>query len=338
MKPKITKSVVLHRNFVEAERTLQSLVLACGGDEIVALVGCTRAGKSMLFDRLVAVISASTAGHGKGIMPSIQLRIETSQDGRISPKYLTLQMLKAVDHPKYAHFGELDEARYYTPSRGFDESSMRTALIAALIHRQTRIVFIDEAHHLTHTPNERLRAHVLQSVKCLCAIDRTLVMVGGYELAARGLFDSAHFSGRLHVIDFPPYGDSGADLDEWAKIVKRMGSYLPLADKELLIEEAEWLRSATNGSVGLLEKLLFSCKVAAHAHSVMITKAMLRDHAPTQKENTAILRDIESGQEALSKYSVARPTRNAAGPSKNPRRPFQQRPTRRRIGLDELND
>lgn len=338
MKPKITKGVVLHRNFVEAERTLQSLVLACGGDEVVALVGCTRAGKSTLFNRLVALISASTAGHGKGIMPSIHLRIETSQDGRISPKYLTLQMLKAVDHPKYAHFGEMDEARHYTPSRGFDESSMRTALTAALLYRQSKIVLIDEAHHLTHTPNERLRSHVLQSVKCLCAIDRTLVMVGGYELAVRGLFDSAHFAGRLHVIDFPPYGEGGADLDEWDKIVKRMGSHLPLANRKLLVDEAEWLRRATNGSVGLLEKLLFSCKVAAQAHSVTITRAMLREHAPTQKENEAILRDIESGQEALSRYSVARTTRIVAGPSKKPRRPFQQRPTRRRIGPEGLND
>jgi len=338
MKPKITKSVLLHRNFVEAEKTLQSLVLACGGDEVVALVGCTRAGKSMLFGRLVAMISAATAGHGKGIMPSIDLRIETSQDGRISPKYLTLQMLKAVKHPKYAHVGEMDEARHYTPSRGSDESSMRTALTAALNYRQTKIIFIDESHHLTHTPNDRLRAHVLQSVKCLCAIDRTLVMVGGYELAVRGLFDSAHFAGRLHVIDFPPYGDSSADLREWEKIVKRMGSYLPLADKELLTDEAEWLRSATNGSVGLLEKMLFSCKVAAQAHSVMITKAMLRHHAPPQRENAEILRDNESGQEALSKYSVVRPRRLDAGPSKKRRRPFQQRPTRRPIGQEGSND
>lgn len=333
MKPLITKGVLRHRNFVSAESALKNLVLACGGDQVIALVGCTRAGKSTIFRRLVQEVAACTAGHAKGTLPLIQLNIETSQEGRISPKYLTLQMLKALGHAKYVHFGEMDEAHHYIPSRGFDESSMRLALHSALNHRQTRFTFVDEAHHLTHTKSVRLRANVLQSIKCLCAVDRTLVMVGGYELAYGGMFDSAHFAGRLHVVDLPPYEDSDEDMTVWCEIVKRMGEHLPLANPKLLVNEAEWLRHAANGSVGLLQKLLFECKVESQTTSGRIDKRMLLAHAPPAKENSAIRRDIELGKEALTRFTVIKPPLHQASTRKG-RRPFQQKPTRRPLGLE----
>lgn len=333
MKPLITKGVLRHRNFVSAENALRSLVLACDGDQVIALVGCTRAGKSTIFRRLVREVTTSTSGHANGALPLIQLNIQTSQDGRISPKYLTLQMLKALGHAKYIHYGEMDEAQHYIPSRGFDESSMRLALNSALDHRQTRFTFVDEAHHLTHTKSVQLRANVLQSIKCLCAVDRTLVLVGGYELAYRGMFDSAHFAGRLHVVDLPPYEDTSEDMDVWVEISKRMGRHLPLANPKLLVNEAEWLRHATNGSVGLLEKLLFECKADSQATSCRIDRKMLLAHAPSASENAVIRKDIDLGKEALARFTVVKP-RLDQGPTRKTRRPFQQKPTRRPLSLE----
>ncbi|HEY0661460.1 MAG TPA: hypothetical protein VGD21_09115, partial [Lysobacter sp.] len=119
----------------------------------------------------------------------------------------------------------------------------------------------------------------------------------------------------------------------WVEISKRMGRHLPLANPKLLVNEAEWLRHATNGSVGLLEKLLFECKVDSQTTSCRINRKMLLAHAPSANENSVIRKDIDLGKEALTRFTVVKP-RLDQGLTKKQRRPFQQKPTRRPLALE----
>lgn len=327
MKPNVSTGTIHHRNFVATENIFSSLIRASSGGHVIALVGCTRIGKSMIFDRLLDTLQHDWKAAAPGTIPIVSLTIATAQDGRISPKFLTLQMLKALQHPKYCHRGDIDEHEHYASSRGMDEGSMRHALEAAMLHRRTSITLLDEGHHLTHTGNERLRANVLQSVKCMSALDRTLVIVGGYELAYRGFFDSAHFAGRLIVVDFPPYEDNPTDLGTWASILKTLSQHLSLESNQLLLDYALPLRNGTNGSFGLLQKWLWQCSVAAKQANKPIDKSLLLSFAPPKAEHAAIRRDIEAGREALSKLSPVVPSQ-APPTSPKSRAPFQRRPHR----------
>jgi hypothetical protein len=326
MKAQGRHGIITHRNFVSAEATVRNFLACSDGSDIIALVGCTRAGKSLIFDRLIKHLSDSTRVTEEGTIPHIHLSFATSNDGRVSPKYLALKLLKALKHPKYVHVGELDEARHYIPATGRDESSMRVALDAAMEGRKTTVTIIDEAHHLTHTANERVRANVLQSVKCVSDGNRTLVLVGGYELAYRGLFDSAHFAGRLSVVELPPYENNPTDLTEWAGILKRLSRHYPLSSNQLLLDQAVWLLEATNGSFGLLRKMIRRASDEANAHGRMVTRQVLNAHAPSKLENAIVRLDNERGREALDRFTG---TKSLRLPSRsNTSKPFQRKPNR----------
>ena len=331
MKPCVSRGLIQHRNFIATEMMFSNFVRTSGGGKVIALVGCTQVGKSMVFERLVNTLRSDTRNHASGTIPLISITIATAQDGRISPKFLTLQMLKALEHPKYRHRGDIDECNHYAPSGGMDEGSMRTALEAALTYRKTMVTLLDEGHHLTHTGNERLRANVLQSVKCMSALERTLVIAGGYELAYRGFFDSAHFAGRLVVVDFPPYENNPQDLEAWASIIKSLSTHLPLTSNQLLLDHTLKLRDATNGSFGLLQKWLWQCRVVAESAHRRIDKNLLFSFAPPKAEHSAIRRDIEAGRRALERFEFVTPSVPPKSAPSRASKPFQQRPRRRYI-------
>lgn len=322
---------LLHRNFSIARDQVFRFMRACPGGKTIALVGPTQAGKSLIFGQLVDALNEELSQPAGSSQPLVSAILATSQDGRVSPKHVTLRLLKAVNHPMYMHIGELDERSHYVPSRNRSESSLRMALESALDSRKVLYVALDEAHHLTHTPNQAVRANVLQSIKCLGAIDRTLFLCGGYELAYRGLFDSAHFAGRLIVIEIPPYGHSKEDFVEWRRILKTLSSYLPLQTPSLLIDEGEQLLVASNGSYGLLEKIIWRALVQCESSGTPIDRRLLRESLPSHSEHKMIAADIEAGRAALNTLApmqaqIAPVPQRAIRPAKQ--RPFKRNPDR----------
>lgn len=330
MKPILFPAPLLHRNFVLARDQIINLIRNSPGGKVIALVGPTQAGKSLIFEQARKMLAKDLNTDTPGCMPWVALVVRTSNDGRISPKHLTLSLLKVVRHPMYEHIGELDELAHYRPSRGRDEGSMRTALEAALIARLTIIVLLDEAHHLTHTNNVSVRANVIQSIKCLGALDRTLVLVGGYELAYRGLFDSAHFAGRLICVELAPYTGSGSDLAEWERILKFCGKYVATQPSTLLLDEAEQLMQVTNGCFGLLEKILWAARSLSGSKG--INRTSLHAAYPLKHEYEAIKHDIAMGKQALARLAVNKlPERleeSAPNKKKASNRPFKRKPNR----------
>ena len=333
-------SPLQHRNFVEARRLFIELVRSSPGGKVLALVGPTQVGKSLIFKHLIKTLDNELRPVDPSMMPLIHLVVASSQDGRISPKQLTLKLLKAIRHPIYEHSGELDELQHYRPSRNRDEGSMRVALESALLARSTSYVALDEAQHLTHTKSREVRANVLQSIKCLGAIDRTLVLVGGYELAYRGLFDSAHFAGRLVCIDFPPYTTVRGDLDEWEKIIKFMSKHVAISTPTLLLEEAEELLAVTNGCFGILGKLLWLARTLSDGRA--ITRASLHAAFPSKREHEVIRMDIKDGRAALSQLNLASQIQEKSSAdfkdNKQNKCPFKRNPNRQLPNYPVMGD
>lgn len=216
---------------------------------------------------------------------------------------------------------------------------MRTALGTALKARETMYVLLDEAHHLTHSKSHALRSNVLDSIKCLGAIERTLVLVGGYELAYCGLFDSAHFAGRLVCFDFPAYTSTREDMDEWERILKFASKYVAVTPSTLLLDEAESLLFASNGSFGLLEKILWAA--GSLTCGGKISRAQLHASFPLKGEHDAIRRDIRHGMQAVERLSLSDRVESTKVPPikrKSGSRPFQRKPNRKKPPYPEVRD
>lgn len=340
MKPMLFAAPMKHRNFVATREEFTELVRSSPGNKIIALVGPTQIGKSLIFEHLVKTLGSDLHLESSTLIPLISLTIATSQDGRISPKHIAVKVLKALRHPFFMHIGEFDEQEHYGPSRGRDESSMRIATDVALDQRSTMYTVLDEAHHLTHTKDREVRSNVLQSLKCLMAIDRTLALVGGYELAYRGLFDSAHFVGRVICVEFAPYTDCEEDMGEWLSILKFFSKHISVSPKNLLIAEATILLHVSNGSFGLLEKILWRARVSSRGKAV--TKTSLRAAYPTNAEHDVIRRDIVAGQKAIAKINAsafdhATPVKNRGTREKH-KKPFQRNPNRNLNSLPVIAD
>ena len=358
----LTPTPIKHRNYLQSKHAFGALCRSPIISKAVALIGPTNAGKSTILYQCYIQALADFAAANKWLEPVIGMRMATSQDARVSQRYLLLQLLKALRHPTYEHVGELDELEHYLPQGSRNETSMRIAAERALVSRCTSQSYLDEAQHLTHTGNLEFQDRLFQSIKTLLAVDRALFLAGGYELAYNGMFNCAHFSGRLIVVEYPPYREVEDDIMEFVGVLRAWEQLVPV-QKELLVKNAIPLLRAHNGIVGSAEAHVFDCKVRAEASGALIDETLLYACMPTRAAQEKIAQDIEQGQEALRRCGkdiqlVSQPsgegatTSNAGRKSKLPsaestdqhiqknrkkkHKPFVRAPKRRATGVEHI--
>lgn len=336
---RITKGVIRHRLLEEARATFLPMCRDATDGLVLLVIGPTQSGKSILFGEIVSALRDAFRDQRAGAIPIVDLQIETVSDGRAKPKWLGIELLKQLKHPIYEHIGSLDEGEYYFPSKGRDEGTIRIALKEAMSGRYARRVCLDELHLLTRTKDPELRASILESIKSSCAIDRSLIGCGGYEIAYKGLFDSPHFCGRVITYDFGHYdANTKQDVAAWMRILKTYSAHLKLSPDTLLLDMYTDLLYATNGVIGLLDKLLWSASFVAQAKQSRINKNILFSGAPPEKERAAVALDIELGKAALkacATIAINDQTKETDRPAakerenRGSRQPFERSPNRK---------
>lgn len=351
--PKITDAPIDHILFNRATKIFGGMCLDARKGQVLAMVGPTQAGKSLVFDHIIKLLLSTFSHCAEGMIPLVYVQVESVEEGRVKAKWLDLMMLKKLRHPVYMHVGDLDELDYYVPSKARDETALRVATGSALTGRETICVALDEAHLLTRTKMADFRGHILESLKSMAAINRTLLLCGGYELAYKGLFDHPHFAGRTITYDFGRYTQSTEHMTEWKRILACFSQYLHLEPSSLLLDIADALLLAANGTIGLLEKWLWACKQYADATRKAITIDVIKLFAPPLSEQKIIADDISKGIRALSNGPAVKEqppnegvpkkdadvTPHTPKGSKEKRRPFESSPKRIEIkGIEIYQD
>lgn len=340
---RVTQGVIWHPLLERARDAFVPMCVDATDGLVILILGPTQCGKSIILRLVEQALKGAFKDERPGAKPVISLQIETVSEGRAKPKWLGVQLLKELEHPIYKHIGAFDEDQHYFPSRGRDEAMIRTALKEGFGGRYTRRTLLDEVHLLTRTKDPELRGAILESIKSTCAIDRTLIAAGGYEIAYKGLFDSSHFSGRVVIFDFGRYeGGNPGDKKSWARLLKTYSKHMELDPPSLLLDHADDLLHVNNGTLGLLDKHLWQCLMQAKVNRKPVDVAVLRSCAPPEKERAAIALDIKRGHEAL-KPSDGRflttnskahdPKESAKGQSRDARHgsvrpPFERNPNR----------
>lgn len=126
--------------------------------------------------------------------PIIVVEEATSNGGRFSMKHFTIRVFQALRHPMFGEIG-------YVIRLSESETHLRIRLEQAIVHRRTKYLFIDGAHHLLRTSWSGLAAKVLDSLKCLANATGSILLLagGGYELFTAGL-SPPHLNGRMRVL------------------------------------------------------------------------------------------------------------------------------------------
>lgn len=327
----LSGKTIQHRLFKDARESMLTWAKVAPSGKVVVLLGPTQAGKSLIFREVVEQLKLDFRDERPGAKPIIDLQVENVEDGRARTKWLVIELLKLLEHPVYKHIGDLDELDHYTPSKGRDETTLRVALKRALNHRFTQRICLDEAHLLTQTKSPDLRSAILESVKSTGAIERTLFLCGGYELAYRGLFDSAHFCGRLIFVDFGSYEwTNPLDAQEWLKMCKTYSKHLDLSPRSLLIDCAHYLADGSCGILGQLDTWLLQCKSYSQIKNSPVTLDVLRMFAPSKRAIATIQKDRAKGRIALQRLQNGRAALPAAPspPKPEAKKPFTRAPNR----------
>ncbi|MDR6672145.1 AAA family ATPase [Xanthomonas sp. 1678] len=239
---RIMNAKVRHLHFDQAIRAAVSQMTFAVPGSVLALVGPTRVGKSTA---IRAAAKQVYPGMKDGYIPYVVVDCSRTDAGFMSMRYLTLDLLGQLEHPFYgASSGKSRVSQ--------TETNARLQLRKAIQHRETKLIIIDEAHHLLRVKNHDSREAALESLKCLGnETGAVIVLVGGYELL-KGCFCSAHFNGRLTLIEFPRYGRSDAQMKQFESILATFDQLLPWAKGSSLLSMSGLVYDGTLGSCGLV--------------------------------------------------------------------------------------
>lgn len=297
------------------------------------LVGPTRVGKS----RLVHDVAAHLVGRpdSDDTQPLIVVEAATTHGGRFSMKHFTMRALKELRHPLFGEHGHLIR-------RNESETQLRLKLEQTIVHRQTRYLIIDEAHHLLRTPQSQRAAEILDSLKCLAnSTGVILALAGAYELFTAGLA-SAHLNGRMRVIEFGRYRPEGDDERHFLGILKGLDACLPWKKGHSLFIHSRYVRAGTLGCLGLLLGWINAamCEMTSRGEDVLGLDHFVETRF--EEQIALIAREIEAGESAMNRlqplgehhYLTVRNPDKGKPPSK--RKPFQRNPKRDPVGAGRL--
>lgn len=326
-----------HRNFVEARAALQAHVALAVPGSVIALVGPTNAGKSYVRRDLRRTLLGNDEPRKGHDIPMIVVEAANAHDGLFTMKHFTIRALEEIAHPILGDMGGLKDPQSYIPRIRMSETVLRIALEKGLKHRRTRFLVVDEAAHLTIGRSERRSAEVLDSLKCLGnTTDVILILIGGYELLPH-LFTSAHFCGRLRLINFPEYRDTKRDREEFDRILQTLSPMLPLERGSSLLEYSDSLFAGSVGLYGLLIRWLEAgvCAMMAERSHVMTSRHLSSTRLEAQIN--LVQKEIHDAGKLLSRASVKRDDQEDAlqdppRGKKKERRPFQRTLGRDRVG------
>lgn len=293
-----------HPHYELAIRASVSRITFALPGSVIALIGPTRVGKSSAIR--VAAQQVYPGGESSEI-PYIVVDCSRTDSGFISTRYLTLDMLIAVEHPFYQGDNHLLRL-------SLTETNARHQLRRAIAYRGTRLIVLDEAHHLLRVKNRSGKEAALESLKCLGnETGAVIFLVGGYELL-KACFCSSHMNGRLSIIEFPRYKPEEADLHHFCKILASYDKLLPWAKNQSLISIKEFIYEGSLGSCGLITSwvLLALANMATNGDSKLRREHFRNTRFEQQMEE--IQSEITFGESVLSPLRLSASSRLERAP------------------------
>lgn len=322
-----------HRNYERALSDAAAAVVASSPGELVCVTGPSRVGKSRLARELSDFLVGENTNDAHQPVVIVQAS-NCSVDGAFSTKAFSVRCLQAVRHPFYGvGNGDVWEMERYRLLERTPESVLRPAFEEALIHRGTKFLFIDEAHHMRYARGKAWAATaILDSWKCLAAdTGVVLVLIGAYPLL-EVLQLSPHLLGRKHQVHFPRYYATREDLLAFEQILETYSSIIQLPrGVNSLRDWNDLLYQDAIGCIGLLERWLRKGLAKADSNqSNFLAKTYLLDTRTPTEERKRLAHEIAQGEtllEAQSEVEIAETVVVPATP-KRKGKPFTAKPRR----------
>lgn len=251
----------------------------------------------------------------------------------------------------------LAEIPVTSPAEGMKVTALRRCVEKALRSRKTRVLIVDEAHHILMCKDPDLQRFVFEQLKSLTDETGTiLVLVGTYDL-----LDIRDYSGQLmrrsEIVHLPRYDYANkAHLSSFTRVFQALADALPVSlDKDVRADKDLFYRKSA-GCVGILRDLLLEClRRALEDGKPVIDRVLVEQCAKSNQALRTILAEAIAGEIRLvdiaddevrqfllnrgrpPENSDASHAKTAVSPPSHPKRagqtrPGQRHPVRDRVG------
>lgn len=307
------KQVTRHLKVDEALSALRQVGSPAHSDSIIALVGPTGVGKSLLVDRFIRQVNESYAAEMQAdfsMVPAIVVELPTPIAGDFNWKDAGIRIISAFDEPLISKKvlpklqAEVDGELIANPSRLVAEE-LRRAVKSCVRNRKTKILALDEASSLFRARSASRHSLQLELVKSLANdIKIPLILASTYDLLKRENFHG-QLMRRTEVIHLGrylpeelapgnPYGESFRDA------VYTLLSSLPVPWDERLLEHPDYFLMSCIGCVGILKKWLMLALERALVLGKTIDADLLQRTAYENYKLATMLEEAQAGERLLA--------------------------------------
>jgi Cdc6-like AAA superfamily ATPase len=185
--------------------------------------------------------------------------------------------------------------------------ALRRATEKCLKHRKTKVLIIDEAHHILMVNDPKRLEFQFEALKSLTIeSDVVIVLVGTYKLLA--IRDqSGQLVRRSEIVHFPRYRlQTKEELENFTHTLKQLVLRLPLPTAPVITKaEAKYFFVKSGGSIGILKDWLSRCLEHAILRGMAtFDMAFAEEFALSNKSLITILDEAIEGEIALKDASV----------------------------------
>jgi predicted AAA+ superfamily ATPase len=306
------KLPIKHIFFTQTFNQALAVAKCQAGPKVALLAGPTGVGKTTLAHKVYERIMRDSSGQmekEKDIIPIVYCNAIAPNGSSFGWKDFYIRLLEKMAEPliekkilvqhQYSLFPEARSASVHERSV---PDSLRRSVEECMRRRRTKILIIDEAHHLLMVANSKRLEFQFEAIKSLALeTGATIILVGTYRL-----LDIRDQSGQLvrrsEIIHFPRY-DMREDKETSAfmSALKDFSSHLPLNSNPNLIKDAKTFYLKTGGGVGILKDWLTRALEAfLKADAEEFNLQFLLRYAPSNKALKTIIEEALVGEEKLS--------------------------------------
>jgi hypothetical protein len=276
------------------------------GTSIALLVGPTGVGKSTIvrnFEQQILRNHMKQMQADAGLIPVISVEAPATGERAFSWRTFYHRLGEALQEPMMTRKQETvyrdGRASIRPVMTGSTVAALQLAVESTLIHRQTKVIIVDEAVHLLRNLHGNTLENHLDALKYLSnKSGAKLVLVGSYDL--HGLLDvSAQITRRCSIIHFQRYlPDKEADVLAFQKVLRKFAAHFPIEGAEDLpsVAQAKALQEACIGCVGILKETLVRALAIAMREGNRWRNGFLEPALLTPAQVRAIHREALEGE------------------------------------------
>lgn len=310
------KRVVSHANLANAvNKALTAVSRACG-PKIVMVAGPTGVGKTTqaryLYKKLTEAYRQDME-EDPGMVPVIGFNAIPPNGNCFNWKDFYIRLLerhgdilldrKMLVPRQRELFPELSAP---PPIQRSTTEALRRAAERCMKHRKTKVLIIDEAHHILMAKDPARLEFQFEILKSLTIESEVIiVLVGTYRL-----LDIRDQSGQLvrrsEIVHFPRYNLlTEGDADNFASTLHYLQKQLPLDEEPDLVKDVDYFFVKSAGGIGILKNWLDRCLEHALLRGLATFDAKFADEfAHPNKSLMTIIEEAIEGERNLQDTSL----------------------------------